>query len=32
MNEDFEKKYGKLTVQEARELNEAASRTCEEDS
>ncbi len=29
---DFYKRFGHLTVKEAQELNEAARRTCEEDS
>ena len=29
---DFIERFGKLTVEEARALNEAAKRTCEEDS
>lgn len=29
---DFEERFGKLTVGEALALNEAAKRTCEEDS
>lgn len=29
---DFMKRFGNLTVEEAQALNEAAKRTCEEDS
>lgn len=28
----FRERFGKLTVEQARELNEAAKKTCEEDS
>ena len=32
MNKSFRESFGKLTVEEALKLNEAAKRTCEEDS
>lgn len=32
MGEDFDIRFGNLTVEDAIKLNEAARRTCEEDS